>query len=40
MLTQYEVVHFDGPHDTDSVIKEVEFFEKENLNNVYIFLMI
>lgn len=25
MLTEYEVVHFDGPHDTDSVMKEVNF---------------
>ena len=26
LLTQYETVHFDGPHDTESVMKEVEFF--------------
>jgi len=32
MLTQYEVVHFDGPHDTDSVIKEVNFFVESDIN--------
>jgi hypothetical protein len=26
MLTQYDLVHFDGPHDTVSVMKEVDFF--------------
>jgi len=26
LLTQYEIVHFDGPHDTVSVRKEVDFF--------------
>jgi hypothetical protein len=38
MLTQYEVVHFDGPHDTDSVMKEVNFFvERKPKQCVYIF---
>ena len=26
LLKEYETVHFDGPHDTESVMKEVEFF--------------
>ena len=28
MITEYEIVHFDGPHDLKSVINEVEFFAK------------
>ena len=38
MLTQYETVHFDGPHDTESVMKEVEFFiARKPKQCVYIF---
>ena len=38
LLTQYEMVHFDGPHDTESVMKEVNFFlERRPKQCVYIF---
>lgn len=38
LLTQYEMVHFDGPHDTESVMKEVNFFLKRRPKQcVYIF---
>ena len=38
LLTQYETVHFDGPHDTESVMKEVNFFlERRPKQCVYIF---
>ena len=38
LLTQYETVHFDGPHDTESVMKEVEFFiVRKPKQCVYIF---
>lgn len=38
LLAQYETVHFDGPHDTHSVIKEVEFFiNRRPKECVYIF---
>ena len=38
LLTQYEVVHFDGPHDTESVMNEVNFFlERKPKQCVYIF---
>jgi hypothetical protein len=37
-LTQYETVHFDGPHDTESVMNEVNFFlERRPKQCVYIF---
>ena len=37
LLTQYELIHFDGPHDTDSVINEVNFFmERKPKQCVYI----
>ena len=37
LLTQYEVIHFDGPHDTDSVINEVNFFmERKPKQCIYI----
>ena len=37
-ITKYEIVHFDGPHDTASVLKEVEFFEARKPEQcVYIF---
>jgi len=26
MLTQYDLVHFDGPHDLASVLNEINFF--------------
>jgi len=26
LITKYEMIHFDGPHDTKSVLKEVSFF--------------
>jgi hypothetical protein len=38
LLTQYETVHFDGPHDTESVMKEVNFFlDRRPKQCVYIF---
>ena len=38
LLTQYETVHFDGPHDTESVMNEVNFFLKRKPKQcVYIF---
>jgi len=38
LLTKYETVHFDGPHDTESVMKEVDFFlERRPEQCVYIF---
>jgi len=38
LLTQYEIVHFDGPHDTESVMNEVNFFvERKPEQCVYIF---
>jgi hypothetical protein len=38
LLTQYETVHFDGPHDTESVMNEVNFFLKKKPKQcVYIF---
>jgi hypothetical protein len=38
LLTQYETVHFDGPHDTESVMNEVNFFlERRPKQCVYIF---
>ena len=38
LLTQYEIVHFDGPHDTESVMKEVNFFlDRKPKQCVYIF---
>ena len=38
LLTQYETVHFDGPHDTESVMKEVDFFlDRRPEQCVYIF---
>jgi hypothetical protein len=38
MLTQYELVHFDGPHDTESVMKEVNFFiERKPEQCIYVF---
>jgi hypothetical protein len=38
LLTQYEMVHFDGPHDTDSVMKEVNFFlDRKPKQCVYVF---
>jgi hypothetical protein len=38
LLTKYETIHFDGPHDTVSVMKEVEFFvERRPEQCVYIF---
>lgn len=38
LLTAYEIVHFDGPHDTESVMKEVNFFlERRPKQCVYIF---
>lgn len=37
-LNQYEIVHFDGPHDTYNVMKEVQFFEERKPKQcVYIF---
>ena len=38
LLTKYETVHFDGPHDTESVMKEVDFFLNRRPEQcVYIF---
>ena len=38
LLTQYEMVHFDGPHDTQSVMKEVNFFlDRKPKQCVYVF---
>jgi hypothetical protein len=38
LLTQYETVHFDGPHDTESVMKEVNFFlDRRPKQCIYIF---
>ena len=38
LLKEYETVHFDGPHDTESVMKEVNFFlERKPKQCVYIF---
>jgi len=38
LLNKYEIVHFDGPHDTVNVMKEVEFFEDRKPKQcVYIF---
>ena len=38
LLTKYETVHFDGPHDTESVMKEVDFFlDRRPEQCVYIF---
>ena len=38
LLTQYETVHFDGPHDTESVMNEVNFFlDRRPKQCVYIF---
>jgi hypothetical protein len=38
LLTQYETVHFDGPHDTESVMNEVNFFlSRRPKQCVYIF---
>ena len=38
LLTQYEMVHFDGPHDTESVMKEVNFFlDRKPKQCVYVF---
>ena len=38
LLNEYETVHFDGPHDTESVMKEVNFFlERKPKQCVYIF---
>jgi len=38
LLNKYEIVHFDGPHDTINVMKEVEFFEARKPKQcVYIF---
>jgi hypothetical protein len=38
LLTQYEIVHFDGPHDTESVMKEVNFFlDRKPKQCVYVF---
>jgi hypothetical protein len=38
LLKEYETVHFDGPHDTESVMKEVEFFiVRKPKQCVYIF---
>ncbi len=38
LLSQYETIHFDGPHDTNSVMKEVEFFiNRRPKQCVYIF---
>jgi len=38
LITKYETIHFDGPHDTVSVMKEVEFFVKRKPNQcIYIF---
>jgi hypothetical protein len=38
LITQYETVHFDGPHDTESVMKEVQFFVERKPNQcIYIF---
>ena len=44
LLTQYELIHFDGPHDTDSVINEINFFMKRKpkqcvyiLDDIYAF---
>ena len=28
MISNYEIVHFDGPHDLKSVVNEVEFFSR------------
>lgn len=37
MLTEYEIVHFDGPHDTSSLIKEIDFFvARKPKQSVYI----
>ncbi|NDE84281.1 MAG: hypothetical protein EB044_05950, partial [Actinobacteria bacterium] len=38
LLTQYETVHFDGPHNTESVMNEVNFFlDRRPKQCVYIF---
>jgi len=38
LLKEYETVHFDGPHDTESVMNEVNFFlERKPKQCVYIF---
>ena len=38
LLTQYETVHFDGPHDTESVMNEVNFFiERKPAQCIYVF---
>jgi hypothetical protein len=38
LLTRYEIVHFDGPHDTESVMKEVNFFlDRKPKQCVYVF---
>lgn len=38
LINKYEVIHFDGPHDTESVMKEVEFFVERKPNQcIYVF---
>jgi hypothetical protein len=38
MLEKYEMIHFDGPHDTASVIKEAAFFnERKADQTIWVF---
>ena len=38
MITEYSLVHFDGPHTTSAVIDELDFFVgRLELNGIFVF---